>query len=741
MTSRTAREDRIDHEPHATLTPSSHGRRAIIPVVSMLVVTLVGAVLPIFATRTFYFWDDTAAAAVGVWHRVAQSVLSGELPLMNLDMWRGGNFIAEAATGMFNPVMLALMLGTYPIDNIAIAMTVAKAALLLISAGGVYVLARDFKASRWMAAVAGMALSLSGWAIFMDGAAWINGTAIMAFASWAWWALRRCIRPNVRARDVIIAVIISSLLPSTGNPYGLLVLAFLFLALGVEALVQGRARRLWLLVLIGLSVLLVSVIVYLPFVLTSAYGNRADSGIWNDEFLAVNLSDLFGMSTPTHIPSIKMWGDFMHFPGAYLAWFVLPLLPWLRWGWFKERRSSLTSIMVFGAIMLMLVLGPSQLWMFRWPARLLPFLYLAVIVFFAVAASHGFIRTKTKLRSLLSVGIVLLGVWIAVSDKPYSFLWHSGSTIAVIAAILLIAHWARREWLRAGIMMLVTVAFLGVQLVLAPTNSNVADYMLPTSRAELQKRFADYSDGVVVQVFDVISEVRDRSADERWANLLPGNMPAVAGYPSLTAYSGIGFTKLDQAMCTTYNGGSCYELWDRLWESPEDGEGHVLADLIGADTVVVTREGNRSPEAPEGWSLADSNENASVFTRDTPLPGPGTVTATDEGITITDDERSGAVSERLTLDSISAGHLYFGRIAWPGYTVKLDGEPLKTEIGPAGLLTVEVPAGVDSGEIVVDWTPPGLTVGLGAAGAGVLVAAGAVLLVVRERRRADGQVE
>src|SRR5690606_8524995 len=109
-----------------------------------------------------------AAAAAGVWHRVAEGVLGGEFPLLNLGMWRGGNFAAEAATGMLNPVLLGLMLLVYPIDNIAVAMTLAKVILLLIASAGVYALSRGYGASRWMAAVAGTTLSLSGWAIFMD---------------------------------------------------------------------------------------------------------------------------------------------------------------------------------------------------------------------------------------------------------------------------------------------------------------------------------------------------------------------------------------------------------------------------------------------------------------------------------------------------------------------------------------------------------------------------------------------
>ena len=40
----------------------------------MLVAVAVGAALPLVRNHIFYFWDDSAGAAVPVWHRIAQSV-------------------------------------------------------------------------------------------------------------------------------------------------------------------------------------------------------------------------------------------------------------------------------------------------------------------------------------------------------------------------------------------------------------------------------------------------------------------------------------------------------------------------------------------------------------------------------------------------------------------------------------------------------------------------------------------
>lgn len=724
-------------EPSFETNPDSHAdsRRRLpnwLPVTVMLVATLIGTLLPVLRTRVFYFWDDTAGVAVGVWQRIPESILNGASPFLQLDMWRGGNLAAEAATGMWNPVILGLMFGTYPIDDVAVAITIAKIALFLLTAGGVYLLARGYGANAWMSAVAGAVLPLSGWSIFMDGTSWINGTAIMAFTPWAWWALRRCYLRGFRARDMVLAVLIGYLVPSTGNPYGVLSLAIVFLALAIEALLSRRAAALKWLVPIGVSIVLLVVVVYLPFVLTSTYGWRADSGIWNDEFMSVSLSDLLGLSSPTHRPFIDMFGGLpMGFPGTYLGWFILPLLPWLRWGRFGSWRT-MSSVLVFGAVFLVFVLGPSQLGMFRWPARLVPFAYLAFLIIFAVIASRGIARTRRLARMLISGAIILAGAWMAYSDVPDAWKWHALVTVLIAVGIFSIVRWT--GFARSGALIMIggMLVFLVPQLALTASNQNVADYRMPSSKSEMSKTFADRADGLVVQVFDINVLVGEHDEAERWEDLLAGNMPSVAGFASTTAYSGIGFTKFDSALCLSYNGGTCPDAWDSLWEAPK-GADAVLADLIGAEYVVVAKGYTDDRRAPEGWSEAESTDVVTVYSRDEPLPYGGTITSTGDGVEVSANDQIGATGETATVTTSSGGTaLTFARIAWPGYQATLDGNPLPTEIGPAGLLTVTLPEDLDDAELRISFTPPGLAIGLATAGLGVLLL---LLLVVLSQRK------
>ncbi len=711
--------------------------RAPLAVVAMLVTTLIGSVLPLIRTPNFYFWDDTAGVAVGVWQRIAQSVLAGQLPFLEPDMWRGGNFAAEAATGMWNPVMLFLMVVTHPIDDVAVAITLAKICLFLITAGGIYLLARSYGAPEWTAAVAGTALALSGWAIFMDGSSWINGTAITAFTPWAWWALRRTMLLEYRPWSVAVAAFFAYLAPSTGNPYGVLSLAVVFLALAIEAVVTGRARRIVPLVAIGAGVLLLVIVVYLPFVFTSAYGNRANSGIWNDEFLSVSLSNLLGMSMPTHRPYIMMWGNPMGFPGTYLAWFILPLVPWIRWRSVDWR--ALVGVIVFGGLFLVMALGPSQLGMFRWPARLVPFVYIAVIVVFAVAAGKGLIRSRPGVRWAATAGLIFAGTWMAFSDTPSAWKWHALTTIAIVVGVFLAVRWAgTTSWRAFAVLGVGAMLALVPQLALTKSNQNVADYEMPSSKSALQQQFAARSDGMVVQIFDVQKLVAEHPASDRWNDLLAGNMPSVAGFESTTAYSGIGFTDFDAALCMSYNGGTCAAAWDALWEQPK-GADAPLADLLRARYVVVLNDYADNDEAPSGWTEVDRTDVVTVYERDSAIPFPnGTISSTGADVSVSADEKIGVTAESVTVSTTGGPSgdrtLTFARIAWPGYTVSVDGKSIAATSGPAGLLTVELPPGLDDAELTMRFTPPGLVAGLVAGAAGVIVLGGTIWACARRRR-------
>lgn len=721
------------------MTGSAHDTRfhRWLPVASMLAVVLVGACLPLIRTPTFYYWDDTLGSTIGFWQRIAQDLLNGQSPFLQLDMWRGGNFVSEAATGMWNPVILALILLVSPLDNLALGISIAKITLLMVGAGGVYLLVRGYGATRWLSAAAGAALPLSGWLLFMDATAWTYQTAIATFTPWAWWAVRRCYLKGFRPGSILVAVVASYVLVSVGDPYGLLALAVVYLSLLVEALFSRRPSAIWWLIPLGLGTVLLVAVVYLPFLLTSPYGFRQESGVFNNEFLAVNLSDFLGMSMPSHHPWIISFPGAVTFSATYLAWFVLPLAPWLRWRELADAWRPLSSALAFGGIFLAFTLGPSQLGMFRWPARFIPYVYIAAIVVFAVVASKGLDRSRPRVRAALSGGLILAAAWVAVSDVPGAWKWHLVVMVLIGLGSLVVVRWLGVGARGSIALMLGTLVFLGPQLMLSPHNATVADYRVPVSRSAMQDSSAERSDGLVVQIFDVGRLVSENPPETRWEDLLVGDMPSVAGYASTTAYTGIGFNALDEALCVSYNGGTCPEAWDRLWEKP-DGANAVLADLLGATHVVVQNGYTDDTDVPDGWSISERTDVVTTYTRDAALPYSGTLTVAGDGVTVAEDALRGKSSEDLIVSTEGSGTtITFGRVAWPGYQLVVDGETVPTRSGPAGLLTADLPANLDDAKVSLTFTPPGLYPGLASACAGLVLLGALIVVAVRRGRRTD----
>ena len=62
----------------------------------------------------------------------------------------------------------------------------------------------------------------------------------------------------------------------------------------------------------------------------------------------------------------------------------------------------------------------------------------------------------------------------------------------------------------------------------------------------------------------------------------------------------------------------------------------------------------------------------------------------------------------------------FARLAWPGYTARVDGTEVPVRQGPAGLLTVDVPAGAHG--LALSWSPPAIGISLASALLGLALA-------------------
>ncbi|MEB3370439.1 GtrA family protein [Saccharopolyspora mangrovi] len=665
------------------------------------------ASMPLLVNPSFYFADDSAAQFLPMWHRLGERLLSGQWALgLEPDSWMGGNLAAESLFGIWNPVHLLDFALVALIGDLAVAAAVVKIQFLVLLAVGTFLLCRGHGAKPAAASAVSVALPVSGFVLHFQAASWAGGLMGFAWLPWAWWALRRHVADGAPA---LLPFVLCYLCVSAGDPYGLLALCLVFAALAVEF---GPRR----LLAIGASVALCLPLVFWPVLATSAVGWRSGRELFNSGLLVPGVGDLLNASTPAFLPQIISFGDYrMSVPATFLAWFAVPLLPWLHWRAMPWRRC--VGVLVVAGCYALLCLGPSNVWMFRWPLRHIAVLHLAVVVLLAVALSAGLRRDRARSRAAASALLVLLGGYLAIAAWPAQAPKHVIGLVLV--AVLLVCALRARPFV---VLHLGTALVLGLQLLWFPINRDVANYNFPTDVAALRRDHADLRGGTVVQVAarELIppEEIADRSA---WSHLLLGNMPAAAGVASLVSYTGIGHDAMHLALCLNYFGATCPHAYDRLW-GPDR-----LADQLKATHVVVQRRLREVTDAPPGWRITHRSAEVSVLTRAKPVPWPGGRVSAARGVRVIEDVQRNARTEVVRFTG--SGDLVFARLSWPGYRAAVNGREVPVTATDAGLLTVRIPRDVAGGAVTLSWAPPGARTGL------LLLVAGALVALVTSWRR------
>jgi hypothetical protein len=686
----------------------------IFTVAGIIAFVAVVAQLPLIRNRIFYYWDDSAAAFLPHWFRIGELLRQGNWPTLMPESWMGGNYASEAMLGLWNPVSLGNYVIVSLLPDVAVAATFVKVEFLVLLAVGVYFLAREYGANRGAAAVVATALPFSGYTLFFDASAWVAGLMAFAWLPWVWWAARRFATGK---SNPIWLLVFGYLAMTVGNPYGALGVVFILLGVALELAVRKNWRKLGHLVVTGGLVGASSLVVFFPLLGSAAVTWRTDNSIRNDGFLVPNLADLIGMSAPTYQAQFNTWtGSWISFPITYLAWFVVPLVPWLAWSVLRDRWRDYLGLYVFAAIYVLLLIGPSNLWLFRWPARLLEYVYLPLSVVVAVLLTKGFQTSAWRVRMVLTAVLVALGAYLSIASTPTGWRWHALATVLVVVLLAALLYVARsRPKLVALTLVLGTAATLGLQVAHYRGNLNVNPWNFPHNVAEMKKNFDERYQGNTLLVADLGALEKNSggmSPETSWKYALFGSQWEIAGVEALNSYTGLGYSAFSETFCMNYFGGTCPAAYNALWK--DAGSFDVpLADAVRLQTVVVANgyvKENGPERVPAGWSVQERNSVVTVLKRDAPLPYQGSrLSYVSPGVQVSSAASTGFEGERLTYRG--SGKVLFAALAWPGWTATVDGKEVKVEQGPAGLIQLDLPA--SSGESTVDlaFSPPGLGFG------------------------------
>lgn len=695
------------------------------------------AQLPLLANHIFYYWDDSASEYLPHFHEIGRQLLAGHWPVLDPSMWMGGNNAAWMMMGLFNPVSLANCLLVAALPDLNIAAVLVKTQFLVLLAVGVYLLAREYGAERRAAAVVATALPFTGYTLYFDAAAWSVGLMAFAWLPLVWWSARRFALGRL---NPLVPVLLGFLAMSTGNPYGALGAVVVLLAVLVEVLLTRGWRRCGPFVLVGAVIGLSAVVVYLPLLGSSSVTWRANLGVANDGFMVPGLGDLAAMSAPTYLPRYPLFGSAgghpISVPAMYLGWFLVPLLPWLRFSTLRQRIRERAALLVFGGIFLAFLVGPSTVWLFRWPARLTEYVALPIGIGFAIVLSAGLRTTQIPGRLAASAGLVLLGGYLSWASAPDLIGQHLGAAALVLLLIGAIACLVQRSPRAVtSVLVLGTALTLGWQVWLYPGNANLAALHYPHNVARMRAAYADYH-GNTLQIGEehALAQLAPLTPDGAWRDMILGNAAHAAGVHALNAYTGVGYVAFDDALCMNFHGGTCADAFRRLWQ-PAPGTTGMLADALRLETVVMlngyrdtgpvaggefedphagsTVDPDTPPvAAPAGWTVAKRTALVTVLRRNNPLAWPaGRLSWADSGVRVSADAASSGADERLRYSG--QGSVVFAELAWPGLRASVDGKPVPVRQGPAGLVAIDLPSAAAGGStLTLSFTPPGFRLGI-----------------------------
>ncbi|ANJ27680.1 hypothetical protein ATC03_14140 [Agromyces aureus] len=710
--------------------------------VATVVIAMLGASVPIMFNSEFYFVDDTQSGALGQWWEIGNRVLAGDWSIINPTVWQSGHYLAEGAWGVFSPMLWLIGLAMHAATDAVVYITIVKLCFFGIAAFGVWLLARTFGASPAWAAAIGVGASLSGFTLYIDAASWANG--FMAWSLWALsWALVR--RSVFEARSPLLAAAACISLIGVGYVHATLMLAAAIVATIIESLARRNRPEIVRSLLAAVVAGSFAVIVHLPSLLIAPNTGRS-IGVANTGLLTVNLSGLAASAVPVGGPQMGFFGtNFPNAPLLYIAWF-LPVLAFLEWrrlvGLLRQRLSLL---LVLG-VALVLVLLPSDFGPLRFPVRLMPYVTVTALVVVGVGLTLAARKPLSRGRLGVAVAVWVGSVYFAFTTSPDHWKWLV--LVSVIALIGIFAvYWTcggvrlvrgrnaaaagPRPALGAVIVIGIGLVMLVPQHIVAPT-SPLRDYGNPAEIAAYHEQFSSAQGDVLV--LGAVDDGLDRP--EYWSETLTGNMFYLNHASVQNAYSAVYYPPYQARVCMLYNGGTCAEAYDRVFEiEPETGRPFV--DLFGVSTVQSIK--STIPEAswsnvPDGWHVTEDTALTRTIVRDVPISGAGGVAWTSDGteVTVLAEDAMGVT---LRVDAVpdGGGTVALSRLPWPGYTA--DGGTVIDD-GPTGglLLDVGLDSSAEGRTVVISYWSPGWMMQL-IAGIAILLVLGGWVVVRRIRGR------
>ena len=701
----------------------------LLHVLAAFLIGIAVAVAQYFLSPHAYFWDDLQAVHIPAMRHIGDALVEGRFPILTLGVWQGGNLFGEHYHGLTNPFHLALYVAATGFDNLRIASAVVVGAHIMLLAGGSFVLARSYGASRPIAHVAATAIATNNFIAYWFAFTWFPAMASTAWLLWAWAFLLRSHRSPAQW---VACAVLCWLTFVSGWPYASVILVLIAAVVAVQVRIETGGRT-WL---APPTALIAAIILAMPaFIATLDAASVGSRGLFfgNRDVLVPNLADVLQVSMPFHLGHMVMFGghQLLSVPIFFAAWFMLPLLPYLRWPP-VPRPAAILSLSTLALLFLAGTQTPEVVTPLRWPFKFLPFLHMAIVLLFLLLLDRYGLKPHDKKRWRQSLLLCISAAIFSVFSNPAALgLTFAAAFALFCCAMLVVSVMPRRRLAALGVMAVVAVGCFGANRLAFPVETAVGHLGLPEVTDRVRIRL-----GVPDAYTLTVGEMHDVPRADRYGSFPTGLAALEAGHASINGYSPIGHRGLARTLCIYVPGDTCAQAGASAL-SIDPATGVPLVDLMRVDRLVI-RHGDAADavagDLDPSWTLAEENDHALVYTRALPNAGlPGTLSWSSPGVEVAPSASAEVLTESVEILARSGDRdrLIFARLWWPGYEATLDGAPLAVEPYRDVFVSVSLPPGQATGVVRLSYGLPY------ALESGVAVAVGIVVIVVgvwRHRR-------
>ena len=672
-------------------------------IVCFLVPFMAGAALgyiPEIINAGFYFKDDAQNQYMPVFYNIGRCLRHAELPLLSLTNWFGGNFLVEHQFALLNPVSLllyAVLPSFFKLSDGAAFLACFYYGILF---SGCLFLARSYRIPLGGAFVVALAFSVNNFIAYWYALSWMPAFFGIAWVVWAWAFMIRCSHSRC---DWVLAIVFSYLTITAGFPH---VSIFWFLVAGLLCLHKIYTRdRSGLLDLLFVTIITLCLCLPTLIPLFSAGGLVARPNEFSNSGIFVpDLRDVLTLSAPMHRSLMMVMSNQptdTTMPFFFCAWFVVPLLPFLRWKMAGSDRETMFLLILLGLVLL-LVLGPERTGPVKWPFRYIPFFHLTLLLFVFRSLDEN--MASYRKVSLITLSFLLTGISFFMSWQKDALHFDPLMPVLIPFFLILAIIAARKEPAFLYLVLASTTFFLFLETrVLFP--SNIFFTALGMDRQGTSPQVNPLPSSYTIY----LGTRGDLQDPARLKEFQTGNMPLELGTPAINGYSPLWHRSLMRLLCMDTVGMVCPDAIDKLF-SVEPETNSPLVDLFKINKIIIMKEKYLSRMEPylTGWKMVSNDHYTMTYTRNLPHPDlPGTVAWIPDTLTILAEGQSVPTKESFrVMPHNSDAPVIFSRLWWSGYHAQLNGMDLVVKPLMGVFVETKLPASDAVQELTLSYTPP-----------------------------------